>query len=147
MLGWFLASGLYLCLRPDMSIDSAAKGMDMTEDRKPIVKLGFFIAPVATANFSTNEKGRNQVVEEYLEFCNNVLHETCHKLQHCMEHMCSDSGIEVQLLTREQLRDIIRSAVDNDSGQVHTAVITPEGKVINDEHAVEALIQGRSFDN
>lgn len=120
----------------------------MSDDPKPTVSIGFFTIPMVTANFSTGDKGDNELVAKYIEFCGDVLTEGCKKLQAAAQQYFAQLGIVVNYMTHEEMANYLRQVQVNTDGETRVvAVVTPEGKVIEDEHAIEAIVSGRSINN
>jgi hypothetical protein len=118
----------------------------MSDD--PRVSIGFFNMPIVTTNFSTDKKGGNHIAANYIKFCNQVFKEASHKLCTAAEYYFAGHGVVVDSLTEEEMMNYIKQMqLGLVSDTVTTGVVTPEGKVIEDEHAVEALAAGKSINN
>lgn len=120
----------------------------MSDDPKPTVSIGFFYIPIVSSNFSIDGKGSNQIIAEYIGFCGDVLSQTCAKLHAAAEGYFGEVGITVERLTEEEVLNYTKQLqLKMGHEVVAVSVVTPEGKVIEDEHAIEAIISGRSINN
>lgn len=114
----------------------------------PKVSLGFYVLPFILTNFSTDEKGNNEIGAEYIKFCAEVYRQTTTKLLAAGHKYFNEQGVDVEYLTKEDVAKYAKQMVGNESDSpTIIGIVTPEGKIIEDEHAAEALCAGKRFDN
>ena|SRR5689334_9323384 len=115
---------------------------------KAKVSIGFYNLPIVRTNFMTGENGENDIVAKYMEFCQDVYREVNDKLVEAARAYFPPLGVSVEALTAAQVQDYTNQLAGKQCpNKITTRVLNAEGKVIDDEHAVQAVISGKRLDN
>lgn len=111
---------------------------------KPKLTIGIHVAIVGNADFTTGENRQNAALDTTIGFGVDVLVSTRDKLYEAYKLFCDAHGMELVIMDRKDIMNFMDHTKDKSTLD---GLFTKDGRIIDDEDAVETLWDGRSINN
>lgn len=100
---------------------------------KAKVKVGSYNLAIVIANFATEENGDNEIVTDYVRFCQKTYREVSEKLTEVARIYFADHNVEVESLTLAEIIDYARQTImKSEPNKITSKPLTPDGKIIDE---------------